>query len=79
MRFSSTHLPRSTGEVVVAMRGHQQHRALAEQAAARVVVQRHAAEIAAEDVRDAVVPRQPLVDEGVVGRHQIEHAAVLVA
>ncbi len=32
---------------------------------------------AAVDVRDAVVPRQPLVDERVVGRQQVEHAAVL--
>ena len=31
-----------------------------------------AAEVAAVDVRDAVVPRQPLVDERVVGRQQVE-------
>ena len=40
-------------------------------------VHRHAAEVAAVDVGNAVVPRQPLVDERVVGRQQIEHAAVL--
>ena len=38
---------------------------------------RHAPELAAVDVGDAVVPRQPLVDERVVGRQQVEHAAVL--
>ena len=41
------------------------------------VGQRHAAEMAAVHVRDAVVPRQPLVDERVVRRQQIEDAAVL--
>ena len=31
----------------------------------------------AGDVRDAVVPREPLVDERVVGGQQVEHAAIL--
>ena len=36
-----------------------------------------AAEVAAAHVRDAVVLRQPLVEERVVRRQQVEHAAVL--
>ena len=77
-RFSSTHLPRSTGEVRVGVRGDRQHAALAQQAAARAAVrERDATEVAAAHVRNAVVLRQPLVEERVVGRQQIEHAAVL--
>ena len=34
------------------------------------------AEVAAVDVRNSVVPRQPLVDERVVGGEQVEHAPV---
>ena len=41
------------------------------------LVTAHAPEVAAVHVRDAVVPREPLVDERVVGVHQVEHAAVL--
>ena len=40
-------------------------------------VERDAAELAAVDVRDAVVLGQPLVDERVVGRQQVEDVAVL--
>ncbi len=50
---------------------------MAEQAAARVAGKLDAAEAAAADVRDAVVPRQPLVDERVVGVEQVDDAAVL--
>ena len=49
---------------------------MAEDAAA-VLRQRHAPERVAGDVRDAVVLGQPLVHERVVGRQQVEHAAVL--
>ena len=46
---------------------HHQHAALAEQAAASFgSVKRHAAELIAAHVRNAVVQRQPLVDERVV-------------
>ena len=38
---------------------------------------RHAPEVAAVDVRNPIVPGQPLVDERVVGRQQFDHAAVL--
>ena len=37
---------------------------------------RHAPEVAAVDAGHAVVTRQPLVDEGVVGGQQVEHVAV---
>ena len=57
--------------------GSGQDAALAEQPAARGVRQLHAAEVAAVDVRDVVVPCQPLVDEGVVGGQQVEDAPVL--
>ena len=40
--------------------------------------QRHAAELRAVDVRDAVVLGQPLVDERVIRRQQIEDAAIFV-
>ena len=33
--------------------------------------------MAAVDVRDAVVLREPFVDEGVVGAQQVEHAPIL--
>ena len=59
------------------MRGQEQDAAVAEQAAPRVVRDGHAAEVAAVDARDPVVARQPLVHEGVVGRQQVQHAAVL--
>ena len=62
----------------VGIRRHRQDAALAEQPAARAVrPKRHAPEVAALDVRDAVVPREPLVDERVVGAQQVERAAVL--
>ncbi len=55
----------------------RQNRALAEQARARVILQRHAAEVAARHVRDAVVPREPFVDERVVRRQQLADRPVL--
>ena len=67
-RLSSTHLPRSTGEVRFAydvtvrmLPCPSSPRALA------VLGRGHAAEVAAVDARDAVVPREPLVQERVVG------------
>ena len=76
-RFSSTHLPRSTGDVRSACDVTARMLPWPSSAAARVVGHRHAAELAAVDVGDAVVPRQPLVHERVVGAQQVEHAAVL--
>ena len=40
-------------------------------------VERHPAELASVYIRDAVVPRQPLVDESVIGAQQIQDAAIL--
>ena len=60
---------------VGARRDHQEA-ALAEQPAPRIVGQRHAAELAAVDVGDAVVLRQPFVDEGVVSGQQVEDVTV---
>ena len=74
-RLSSIHLPRTTGEVRSACDVTVRMLPLPEQAAARLVGERDAAELAPVDVRDAVVLRQPLVDEGVVGRQQVEDAA----
>ena len=77
--FSSTHLPRSTGDV-----------RLAYEVASRMLPwpsrpprtlsgrQRHAPELRAVNVRHAVVLRQALIEERVVGPQQVEHAAVLL-
>ena len=60
------------------VRGHRQDAPLAEQAAPHAVVaELDAAEVAAVDVRDAVVLGQALVQERVVRLQQVEHAAVL--
>ena len=75
--FSRIHLPRSTGEVRsgydVTVRmlpcPSNPHRGLS--------CPRVAPEVAALDVGNAVVPREPLVDERVVGAQQVEHVAVL--
>ena len=61
----------------VRVRRRRQDAALAEQAPPRLVGHRHAPEVAAVDVRNLVVLGQPLVDERVVGRQQIEHVVVL--
>ena len=42
-----------------------------------VLAELDAAEVAPVDVRDAVVLGKPLVQEGVVGAQEIEHAAIL--
>ena len=61
----------------VADRGDRQEAAVTEQAAARAVGERHAAEPAPADVGDAVVARQALVHERVVGVDEIEDAAIV--
>src|SRR3954462_14061370 len=60
----------------VRMRRHHQDGALAEQSPAGIVLERDAAEVAAVPPVDAVVARQPLIDERVVRGHQVEDAAV---
>ena len=59
------------------VRRDRQNAALPEQPFPRLVGDRHAAEVAAVDVGDPVVPRQPLVDERVVRPQQVEHVPVL--
>ena len=59
------------------MRGHCQNCALAQQTLPRFVGERDPPEVTAIDVWNPVVPGQRLVDEGVIGRDQIEHVAVL--
>ena len=55
----------------IGVRRQRQDAAVAEQAAPPRVRIRHLAELVADDVRDAVVLREPLVDERVVGREEI--------
>ena len=77
-RFSSTHLPAQHRRRARRIRRERQQAALAEQpAAVRAAGERDAAELLAVDVRDPVVPGQPLVDERVVRRQELDHAAVL--
>ena len=64
------------GRGAIRIRGQHQDGALAQQAVARRVLERHSTEVAALDRLDAVVHRQALVEEGVVRRQQLEHAAI---
>ena len=59
--------------------GRREKRAFAEQSAPHVQagIQVHAPELAAVDIRNAVVPGEPLVDERIVRGQQIEHIAIL--
>ena len=75
--FSRIHLPRSTGDVRFGYDVTVRMLPWPSRPRRSSSGQRHAAEVAAVDVRDAVVPRQPLVDERVVGVQQVEDAAVL--
>ena len=59
------------------IRRDRQHAALAQQAAAPIVASLDAPEVTAAHAADAVVPRQPLVDERVVGAQELEGAPVL--
>ena len=54
----------------------QQHGALAEQAIAILVLEMDAAELRAVHRRDAVVFRQPFIEERIVGRQQLLHVLV---
>ena len=60
------------------MRSDQQNRSFAQQAAARLVVQRNASKFAAHDIGNSVVFREALVYESVVGVQQVQSATVLV-
>src|SRR5260370_27324727 len=60
----------------VGQRGLHEDRTLAEDAAAGRVRIVHALELRARHVRNAVVSREPLVDEGVVRRVQVENVGI---
>ena len=59
------------------IRGDGQNAALAEQSPAPTVGSLDTTEVRAPDMRNAVVLREPLVDERVRGGQQLEYAAVL--
>ena len=58
------------------MRGDHQHGALAEQSPPLFLTKRDAPEPAAVHAGNAVMPREPFVDERVVGADEIQHAAI---
>ena len=74
--FSSSHCAAQHGRSAIRIRRHEQHAAFAEQAEAVRVVELDAAEARAAHVVHAVVARERLVDERVIGRQEIEHAAL---
>ena len=77
MLFSS-HLPRNTGDVRSGYDVVASSAPSAEQSAALIVIRkRDATEAAAVDAGNAVMPRQPFVDERVVGVQEIHDAAIL--
>ncbi len=61
----------------VAVGGPQQHGPFAEQPPAILVLKRHAPELRSKYAGNAVLLRERLVDEGVVGVEEIQHAAIL--
>ncbi len=75
-RLSSTHLPRTTGEVRSVCDVTISTAPFPSSPLALLVGEHHAPEVAAVDVRNAVVLREPLVQERVVGRHQVEDVAI---
>ena len=69
--FAAHHRRGAVGE-----RRHRQNAALAQQPAAILIGDGHAPEAVALHVRNAVVLRQPLIDERVVRGQQVDHVAV---
>ena len=74
--LSRIHLPRTTGEVRSACDVTARMLPWPSSPRRATSVDRDAAEPAAVDVRNPVVPGQPLVDERVVGGHQLHDRAV---
>ena len=74
---ASIHFPRDNGRRAVRIRRDRQDAAVPQDAPPRLVGDRNAPELAAVDERNLVMLGEALVDERVVGRQQIEHAAVL--
>ena len=70
--------PRSTGDVRSGYEVVDKQRPLRQQSAALASIgQRHAPEPASVDAGNAVVARELLVDEGVVGVQKLEHAPIV--
>ena len=61
------------------IRGHRQNARLAQQTSPAVIVELHAPEVAAVHIGNAIVARQLFVQERIVGRQQIDDAAILVS
>ena len=59
------------------IRGHRQNARLAQQPSPAVIGELHAPEVAAVHIGNAIVTRQLFVQERVVGRQQIDDAAIL--
>ena len=74
---SRSHLPRRTGDVRVGYDVTVSTLACVKMPAALLAVERHAPEALARDARDAVVLREPLVQEREAPVHEVEDAAVL--
>ena len=72
-----THAPRSTGDVRLPYEVRSSIGALAQQTPPPGIVERHAPELRAQHRGDAVVPREPLVQERVVGGEQVADVAIL--
>ena len=71
MSLSSTQAPRSTGDVRSPYDVRSSTAPLPSSPWRAGSVERHAPELRADDAVDAVVPREPLVEERVVGRQQL--------
>ena len=76
-QVSSSHLPRTTGEVRVAYDVTLRMLACPRQPCPRIVRQRHPPELAAGDSSDTVMLGEPIVEKGVVRGEQIRERAVL--
>ncbi len=61
----------------VAIGGAQQHGSLAKQPPTILVLERHPPELRAVHALDVVLAGERLIDEGVIGIEQVEHAAIL--
>ena len=75
---SITHLPRSTGDVRLASDVCTSMLPWPSTSATRAVGIGHPAELGARDVRNAVVSREALVHVRVVGREEVENAAIVL-
>src|SRR5439155_9887361 len=68
----------SYGRSPIRVRRYHQDAGLAQEPTAILVCERYALEIIPMDVGDTIKPRQPFIQEGIVGGQQIHHAAVFL-